>query len=43
MKQKMVLADVPEDIKDEILLLFRMGVGIEEIEYIIDSKSKKYS
>lgn len=43
MKNKIVLADVPEDIQEEIFLLYRMGVRIEEIEYLIDSRRKKYS
>ena len=34
MKEKLFLEDMPENVKDEISLLFGLGVGIEELEYL---------
>jgi hypothetical protein len=34
------LADVPDDLKEELSILYRIGVGIEEIEYIISRRLK---
>lgn len=34
----MVLADVPKDINEELSTLINLGLGIEEIEYVIDNK-----
>ena len=39
MAQQTHLADIPEEVEEEISLLYRMGIGIEEIEYIIRIKA----
>ena len=40
METKMVLADVPEEIKEEVSVLYRLGVAIEDIEYVISKRLK---
>ena len=40
MAAKMFLADVPEDLREEASILYRLGVVIEDIEYIISKKLK---
>lgn len=40
METKMVLADVPEEIKEEVSILYRLGVAIEDIEYVISKRLK---
>ena len=41
MTEKILLADLPEEVEEEISFLYRMGIGIEEIEYIIRIKSNQ--
>lgn len=40
MAAKMFLADVPEDLREEISVLYGLGLSIEEIEYVISKKLK---
>ncbi len=40
MTAKMVLADVPEDLLEEVSILCRLGVSIEDMEYVISKKLK---
>jgi len=43
MAENIFFADIPEDIEQEVFFLYKLGVGIEEIEYIISRKLKKLS
>jgi hypothetical protein len=38
METKMVLADAPEEITEEVSILYRLGVAIEDIEYVISKR-----
>jgi len=40
MAAKTLLADVPEDLREEVSILYGLGVVIEDIEYIISKKLK---
>lgn len=40
MAAKMLLADVPEDLLEEVSMLHGLGVAIEDIEYVISKKLK---
>lgn len=39
MVEEILLADVPKDIEEEVFFLYKIGVGIEEIEYLIEKKT----
>lgn len=41
MKEKLYLDGVPEDTKEEISLLYKIGVEIEELEYLIRVKFRE--
>lgn len=43
MADKTLLADLPDGTEEEISFLYRMGIGIEELEYIIRLKSMQSS
>ncbi len=40
MAAEMLLADVPENLREEASILHRLGVAIEDIEYVISEKLK---
>ena len=40
MAAKVFLADVPEDVLEEVSILHGLGVAIEDIEYVISKKLK---
>jgi len=35
MEKKLALFDVPEDLREELTILYKIGVGIDEIEYLL--------
>lgn len=39
--QKLYLDGIPDDAKQEILFLYKIGVEIEELEYLIKVKFKE--
>lgn len=39
----MAFTDVPEDLRDEVSILYRLGVAIEDIEYVIRKRIKNPS
>ena len=34
-------AEIPEDVKNEILFLYRLGIGIQELEFLIKIKFRE--
>ena len=40
MTDKTFLADVPENLREELSMLYGIGVAIEDIEYVISKKLK---
>jgi len=41
MKKELFLEGVSDDVKEEILMLYKIGVEIEELEYLIRVKFKE--
>ena len=41
MKNELFLEGIPEDAKKEISMLYNLGIGIEELEYLIKIKFKE--
>jgi len=41
MKEKLYLDEIPENAKEEISLLYKLGVEIEELEYLIRVKFRE--
>ncbi len=39
--KNLFLEGIPQDAKEEIFLLYNLGVGIEELEYLIRIKFKE--